>query len=82
MRKMKNITVSIPENAYLRARVWSAEHECSLSCIVAYLLETLPRIRDAPTPNTLCAPKRHQPAAANHSQPPAHGYPVPQSRVP
>jgi len=47
MRKMKNITVSIPENAYLRARVWSAEHECSLSCIVAYLLETLPRIRRA-----------------------------------
>jgi hypothetical protein len=47
MRKMKNITVSIPDTAYLRARVWSAEHECSLSCIVAYLLETLPQIRRA-----------------------------------
>ncbi len=47
MTKMKNITVSIPENAYLRARVWSAEHECSLSCIVTYLLETLPHIRRA-----------------------------------
>jgi len=25
MKKMKNITVSIPETAYLRARVWAAE---------------------------------------------------------
>ncbi len=62
MTKMKNITVSIPENAYLRARVWSAEHECSLSCIVAYLLETLPRIRRA---NARCPLRPETPSVSS-----------------
>ena len=47
MTKMKNITVSISETAYLRARVWTAEHGSSLSSVVAYLLETLPKIECA-----------------------------------
>ena len=47
MTKMKNITVSISETAYLRARVWTAEHGSSLSSVVAYLLETLPKIKPA-----------------------------------
>jgi len=44
---MKNITVSISDTAYLRARVWTAEHGSSLSSVVAYLLETLPKIECA-----------------------------------
>ena len=44
---MKNITVSISDTAYLKARVWAAEHETSLSAVVAYLLETLPKIKPA-----------------------------------
>jgi hypothetical protein len=44
---MKNITVSISDTAYLRARVWAAERETSISAVVAYLLETLPQIKRA-----------------------------------
>ncbi|MFZ0337115.1 MAG: hypothetical protein WAL45_03725 [Terracidiphilus sp.] len=44
---MKNVTVSISDTAHLRARVWAAEHETSLSAVVAYLLQTLPKIRRA-----------------------------------
>ena len=44
---MKNITVSISDTAYLRARVWAAERETSISAVVAYLLETLPKITRA-----------------------------------
>ena len=39
---MKNITVSIGDEAYRQARIWSAERGISLSKIVAYLLEHLP----------------------------------------
>jgi hypothetical protein len=39
---MRNITVTIPSDSYLRARVWAAEHGTSLSAVVRYLLETLP----------------------------------------
>ena len=42
---MRNITVTIPDDAYLRARVWAAEHDTSLSAVVKYLLETLPGIK-------------------------------------
>jgi hypothetical protein len=44
---MKNITVSISDVAYLKARVWTAEHGSSLSSVVAYLLETLEKIECA-----------------------------------
>jgi len=38
---MKNITVSISNEAHRAARVWAAERRTSLSKTVAYLLETL-----------------------------------------
>jgi len=38
---MKNITVSISNEAHRAARVWAAERRTSLSKIVAYILETL-----------------------------------------
>jgi hypothetical protein len=44
---MKNITVAISDIAHLKARVWAAEHGSSLSSVVAYLLETLPKIECA-----------------------------------
>ena len=39
---MRNITVSVNDNAYRRARVWAAERDVSVSAVVAYLLEHLP----------------------------------------
>jgi dipeptidase len=39
---MRNITVTIPDNAYTRARVWAVQHDSSVSAVVKYLLETLP----------------------------------------
>ncbi len=44
---MKNITVAVPESAYIKARVWAAEHQTSLSAVVAYLLRTLPETKRA-----------------------------------
>ena len=44
---MKNITVSVPDTVYLRARVWAAERSTSVSAVVAHLLENLPQIRHA-----------------------------------
>jgi hypothetical protein len=41
---MKNITVSISNEAHRAARVWAAERRTSLSKVVAYILETLPQI--------------------------------------
>src|ERR1017187_9730577 len=42
---MRNITVTIPDDAYRRARVWAAERDTSLSAVVKYLLETMPGIK-------------------------------------
>jgi hypothetical protein len=44
---MKNITVAVPESTYIRARVWAAEHQTSVSAVVAYLLHTLPETKRA-----------------------------------
>ncbi|HEY1160835.1 MAG TPA: hypothetical protein VGE83_09410 [Terracidiphilus sp.] len=44
---MKNITVTVSDQAYRRARVWAAERDSSLSRIVQYLIETLPGISRA-----------------------------------
>lgn len=44
---MKNITVQVSESTYVRARVWAAEHQTSLSAVVAFLLQTLPETRRA-----------------------------------
>jgi predicted CopG family antitoxin len=42
---MRNITVSIPDDVYRRARVWATERDTSLSAVVKYLLETMPGIK-------------------------------------
>ncbi len=39
---MRNITVSIPDNTYNRARVYAARHDTSVSAIVAHLLDKIP----------------------------------------
>jgi hypothetical protein len=39
---MRNITVTIPDDAYTQARVWAAQRDTSVSAVVKYLLETLP----------------------------------------
>ena len=44
---MKNITVAVPETTYIKARVWAARHETSVSAVVAFLLQTLPESRRA-----------------------------------
>ncbi|MGA3134018.1 MAG: hypothetical protein ABSD59_24920 [Terracidiphilus sp.] len=44
---MKNITVSVPDTTYFKARVWAAEHETSISAVVAHLLEILPTHKGA-----------------------------------
>jgi hypothetical protein len=44
---MRNITVSVTDQAYRRARVWAAERDASLSRIVQYLIETLPTVSRA-----------------------------------
>ena len=38
---MKNITVSIPEDVYRRARIRAAERGCSVSALVAEYLSSL-----------------------------------------
>jgi hypothetical protein len=53
---MKNITVTVSDQAYRNARVWAAQHDASLSSIVQYLIATLPNIsraaRQFPVPKT------------------------------
>jgi hypothetical protein len=44
---MRNITVTIPDDAYTRARVWAANRNTSVSAVVRFLLETLPGINRA-----------------------------------
>lgn len=44
---MKNITVKVTDIAYLRARVWAAEHETTVSAAVTWFLEDLPRHKGA-----------------------------------
>lgn len=69
---MRNITVTIPDEAYRRARVWAAQRDTSLSAVVRYLLESLPGIKRAanafPVPNP-------NPASTVLSPLPAHQTP-------
>jgi plasmid stability protein len=38
---MKNITVTLPDEIYLEARVWAARHETSVSALVRDFLASL-----------------------------------------
>jgi hypothetical protein len=60
---MRNITVTVSDETYRQARVWAAEHDSSLSRIVAYLLQTLPRIKRA----VAAFPIKPSPAASSPS---------------
>jgi hypothetical protein len=42
---MRNITVTIPDDAYRRARVWAVARDTSISAVVKYLLETMPGMK-------------------------------------
>lgn len=44
---MKNVTVSITEESYRKARVFAAQHDTSLSAMVEFLLENLPVVSRA-----------------------------------
>jgi hypothetical protein len=44
---MRNITVTVSDETYRQARVWAAQRDTSVSCVVAYLLQTLPGIKRA-----------------------------------
>lgn len=59
---MKNITVSVTDDAYLDARIWAAQRETSLSKIVQYFITTLPRSERAERK----FPKRHSGANVQH----------------
>jgi hypothetical protein len=73
---MRNITVAISDTAYRQARVWAAQRDMSLSAVVQFLLEELPRtpasmLRGFPDPiplprNTTMSTKR----------PPQGGFPI------
>jgi len=41
---MRNITVTIPDDCYTRARVWAAQRDTSVSAVVRYILETMPGV--------------------------------------
>jgi hypothetical protein len=47
MSEFRNITIAVPDAIYLKARVWAAEHDTSISAVVAYLLATLPNHKRA-----------------------------------
>jgi hypothetical protein len=47
---MKNITVSVPNQAHRQARVWAARRDTSISAVVKYMLERLPGLPRTPQP--------------------------------
>ena len=61
---MRNITVCIPDDAYLRARVWAAERDTSISAVVRYLLETLPGIKRSASAFPVAKPAAAAPPSA------------------
>jgi hypothetical protein len=41
---MPNITVTVSEEAYRAARVWAAQNDTSISAVVQYCIQRLPRL--------------------------------------
>jgi len=57
---MKNITISIDDETYRRARLWAAERGTSVSAIVKCILTTLPaRSQGKPGPPPPYTPESH-----------------------
>jgi hypothetical protein len=48
---MKNITVSLDDETYRRARIWAAERGVSVTAVVKCILTTLPIRSQAKTPS-------------------------------
>ncbi|MGA3070327.1 MAG: hypothetical protein ABSD43_08940 [Terracidiphilus sp.] len=67
---MRNITVTVGDDVYRRARVWAAEHGDSLSAVVRYLLETLPGIKRAALAFPARGPSAAGPAPVPSADPP------------
>jgi plasmid stability protein len=44
---MRNITVTVSDEVYARARTWAARHDSSVSAVVQYMLSTLSTERRA-----------------------------------
>ena len=63
---MRNITVAVSDQAYRRARVWAVQRDPSISAVVQYCIERLPRLTVAN--QAFPAPK---PASASADEPPA-----------
>jgi hypothetical protein len=72
---MKNITVSVSEEAYREARVWAAERETSLSRVVQYFISTLLGIKRAarafPLPNAGANKPESTSSVTNSAQKPS-----------
>jgi hypothetical protein len=76
----KHITVSVDETVYRQARMWAAERDSSISAVVQYLLERLPRLpvaRGFHAPN----PRSVMPAAEKNSLPEAPQNVAPQAPI-
>jgi hypothetical protein len=41
---MRNLTVAASDVAHRQARVWAARHDIPLACVVAHIIENLPRL--------------------------------------
>ncbi len=54
---MKNITVSLDDETYRRARIWAAERGVSVTAVVKCILTTLPIRSQAKTPLTRSRPR-------------------------
>ena len=76
---MRNITVSVPDDAYRKARIWAAERDVSVSAIVAYLIQNLPDQKRAARrfPLTAASNPSPQPTAEGPKNMPAEVPPSP-----
>jgi predicted CopG family antitoxin len=63
---MRNITVTIPDDVYRRARIWAAERDTSVSAVVKYLLETMPGMK---RPNLAFPTRNSNPANTSAKSP-------------
>jgi hypothetical protein len=58
---MRNITVTVNDNTYLRARVWEARRDMSVSHLVRSILEDLPGFVRIFSPSLALKPDPSQP---------------------
>jgi hypothetical protein len=68
---MRNLTVTVSDEAYRLGRIWAAEHDTTITYVVRELIMTLPGSRRAarafPDPTT--PPTASRPAPQTASQP-------------